>query len=57
MHAEKCPVCCGDKEKSKNCQGCGGKGWVQVEDSIPTYVPYLIYPSPYYPPINIYYSS
>lgn len=26
-HAEKCPVC-----KGNGCQGCGGRGWVEVSD-------------------------
>ena len=40
-HAEKCPVCEGtgnnviaEEEPPMNtCKGCGGKGWVEVEDS------------------------
>ena len=47
-HAEKCPVCYGKGEVSEasqypyltsgtsivTCHGCGGKGWVTVEDNI-----------------------
>lgn len=46
-HAEKCPVCCGkgyispDVQTSysapipnKTCHGCGGQGWVTVQDNI-----------------------
>lgn len=45
-HAEKCPICCGkgiihhderyplamSGALKKTCHGCGGKGWVTVED-------------------------
>jgi len=43
MHAEKCPVCCGTGKiandgkttdaTDKVCHGCGGKGWVTVENT------------------------
>lgn len=40
-HAEKCPVCYGEGKVSegpgalgekKTCHGCGGTGWVTVQD-------------------------
>ena len=56
MKAVLCPVCGGsgevadkhNKAATTTCHGCGGKGWVEVQDdNPPTYVPY--YP-PYTPP-------
>lgn len=63
-HAEKCPVCEGKgrmctlpfgygTDATKKCHGCGGLGWITVEDRIsyhyPTYpyqCPVFIYPEP-----------
>ena len=46
-HAEKCPVCEGagrlpdgkgetSSARGKDCNGCGGKGWVTVDDGSPS---------------------
>jgi DnaJ-class molecular chaperone len=53
-HAEKCPVCYGSGRVKvgyplatidygdKTCHGCGGTGWVTVQDPLPrTYLPKL----------------
>jgi hypothetical protein len=53
-HAQICPVCMG-KGKLPNgdiCNGCFGRGWVEVSDNgwYPIY-PYPVYP--YYPPYTI----
>jgi hypothetical protein len=61
MHAELCPVCLGtghrerlrvpssEITKETICHGCGGRGWVEIEDSTPQYMPYYPLPStPYY---------
>jgi hypothetical protein len=57
-HAEKCPVCLGigkvntdDKSTAggqMSCHGCGGKGWIEVQD----YNGFPLYPYywPNYPP-------
>jgi len=37
-HAERCPVCNGFgtlKYGTKECQGCGGKGWIAVPNELP----------------------
>jgi hypothetical protein len=49
MHAELCPVCKGNgKYYGLLCHGCGGKGWVEVNDSvIQPFYPYTPY-TPYY---------
>ena len=54
-HAQSCPICFG-KGKIKDpdynpqlsgdpimvtCHGCGGRGWVQVEDTYPPKNPYV----------------
>lgn len=40
-HAETCPVCRGKGSLlGDTCHGCGGKGWVTVEDS-PQAIPYV----------------
>ena len=61
MHAEKCPVCGGSGKlpsdgrstgfAERTCHGCGGKGWIQVQNgerephiSVPWYP---IYPAVY----------
>lgn len=32
-HAQKCPICNGEgKYKEQTCHGCGGKGWIEVQD-------------------------
>ncbi len=59
-HAEICPVCKGNgKVEKETCHGCGGKGWVQVDDVGNTFFP--IYPcqpcNPYQPPYNYYYGQ
>lgn len=49
-HAEKCPVCDGNGKVvhipdpnivrpivEETCNGCGGKGWITVDDSYPRY--------------------
>ena len=57
-HAEKCPVCNGTGKISTGnsstagpveevCHGCGGKGWVTVEDSWGYYSPSTL--TPFYP--------
>lgn len=46
-HAEKCPICYGkgkvqetsgfgtsQKKADRTCHGCGGKGWVEVADTL-----------------------
>jgi hypothetical protein len=52
MHAERCPVCRdvpeGGPKVEPDCPGCAGKGWVEVNDTAPTYVPYVV---PYTPPV------
>jgi hypothetical protein len=66
-HAEKCPVCGGTGEVFKEtgtsagkaataCHGCGGRGWVEVQDgaqyySVPYYYP--CYPPREFPPYRI----
>ena len=50
MKAVICPVCNGSgkygaPEILRDCHGCGGKGWVEVQDSYP-YVPYVPHPCP-----------
>jgi len=60
-HAEVCPVCNGRgtvKEEritvaEKQCYGCGGKGWVNVEEH--SYYPYYPYYPYYYPNFRYYY--
>ena len=58
MHAEKCPICDGKGKikkddfkpliDSETCHGCGGKGWIEVQDDTKTiYIPYPPYPEPY----------
>ncbi len=48
-----CPVCLGKgKIDEETCHGCGGKGWVEVQDYQPPYYP--VYP-PYYPWYPSYY--
>lgn len=38
-HAEKCPVCNGKgKIDDKTCHGCGGTGWIVIQDA-PIYIP------------------
>ena len=65
-HAECCPVCNGSGQvrdnldstcaaPTKMCHGCGGLGWVVVQDaqSIPSYIPqYIPYrePNPWWRP-------
>jgi len=63
-HAEKCPVCEGKgriptegytvaEDDGRECHGCGGKGWVEVHDTIErtTFVPGADpYVYPYYGP-------
>ncbi len=70
LHAEKCPVCNGEGRItevqhpsgtsaviiSKPCNGCGGRGWIEVNDNYPcvlpcTYpnCPYVLLPQYYYP--------
>lgn len=40
-----CPVCQGEgKYKEKECHGCGGRGWVEVDES------YWYYPDSFEPP-------
>jgi len=51
-HAEKCPLCSGTGNKggiednpggtTQVCNGCGGRGWVEIADEPPPYIP----PSP-----------
>ena len=68
-HAEKCPVCNGigrteyveggsgtTVRKSQPCHGCGGKGWIEVGDTIPSPTPFEINPAPmpYLPPYSPY---
>jgi len=51
-HAEKCPVCDGSGQyEFRECHGCGGKGWITVEDCNLGHVPNFIQPyyTPYYP--------
>ena len=66
-HAEKCPLCGGSGQietpppkdstqaslNTKLCHGCGGSGWVTVQDPgvpyIPPYIP-VPYPAPTWPP-------
>jgi len=48
-HAEICPLCDGNGNKdgqpdnpggtNKFCHGCGGRGWLEVADEIPYYIP------------------
>lgn len=58
-HAEKCPICLGKgkiaytgKEavipwiEQPNCYGCGGKGWVEIQDQQPEYWPWPAYDIP-----------
>ena len=51
VHSELCPVCNGKgkledmkvTQGSKNCHGCGGLGWVVVQDqSRIAYQPFLV---------------
>jgi DnaJ-class molecular chaperone len=53
MRAVICPVCNGSGKyngleqtnfEDVTCHGCDGKGWVEVHDEYPTYVPYPAYP-------------
>ena len=48
--AEKCPICEGEgklvgllPEDKHTCHGCGGKGWVEIQDQQQRYVPYPPY--------------
>lgn len=66
MHAELCPVCNGEGKieseykplvEPKECHGCKGKGWIEVQDSqtiwyVPQpYQPYVPYqPQPWESP-------
>ena len=64
MHAELCPVCKGSGRELRRdivCPGCVGKGWVEVQDSMPV-LPHVSphdpwYPHPVYPPTQPYYPS
>lgn len=47
-HAEICPVCKGERD-GKPCHGCGGKGWVTIEDNYQPWYPQPIYPAPWHP--------
>ena len=56
MHAEKCPVCDGEGKieselrplcEPKECHGCNGKGWIEVQDESQQMVVYI--PQPYQP--------
>ena len=60
-HAERCPVCYGSGKLQTGteaggtnpafnvCYGCGGKGWVEVQDSTSPFPPVLeSRPSPFY---------
>jgi len=67
MQAVLCPVCKGAGrykyelegaavKATRDCHGCGGKGWVTIGDRYPvcpTYPTYPVYPTypPYCPPI------
>lgn len=50
-HAEKCPICYGsgrigvERTSRKDCHGCQGKGWIEVDDTIP------VFPGPYPTPV------
>jgi len=58
-HSEKCPICLGKGKvpagfyeptmgtNSESCKSCGGKGWIEVQDSV---LPR--YPSPFIPPFS-----
>uniref|UniRef100_A0A6M3K604 Putative chaperone n=1 Tax=viral metagenome TaxID=1070528 RepID=A0A6M3K604_9ZZZZ len=65
-HAEICPVCKGTGEKvvkestsygtctfETKCNGCGGKGWIAIEDKNESSTPYCTFitypPYPYNP--------
>ena len=61
-HAERCPICYGtgkvndptNHQLKMTCYGCGGKGWIEVNDQpyiSPPYQPYNPYPwyPTYYP--------
>jgi hypothetical protein len=54
-HSEICPICSGKGKVDKNgkeetCHGCGGSGWITVQDTTCPYPVYPIYPQyPYYP--------
>jgi len=56
-HAEICPVCKGKgKIDDKPCHGCGGLGWITIQDNNYPIIPYIdpwppCYP---YPPIITY---
>lgn len=58
-HSEKCPICNGSgKVTSVNdgistavpmdiiCHGCGGKGWIEIADTIPSFPVQPNYPPP-----------
>ena len=50
-HAEICPLCKGKKLNDAICNGCGGTGWVSVQDKVATWP---VYPPcwPVYPPLE-----
>ena len=45
-HAERCPLCSGtgckdghdQRDCPTTCHGCGGAGWVSVQDSVPLWI-------------------
>ncbi|KKM18141.1 hypothetical protein LCGC14_1668710 [marine sediment metagenome] len=57
VHAETCPLCRGNGGNGipagtiETCRGCGGAGWVSVQDEVVTWP---VYPScwPVYPPLE-----
>ena len=51
-HAQKCPICSGEGTVEKDighgigredltCHGCGGKGWITIQDNDQQRIPYL----------------
>lgn len=58
-HAQICPICGGKGNKiregtehltsptKETCNGCGSKGWVEVQDAAPNIIPYP-YINPYW---------
>lgn len=48
-HAERCPICLGEgkirpegvwsEDYKATCHGCGGKGWIEVQDNENVAVP------------------